>query len=51
MEPNPFSVHFIVRQNRIDRRGLAWIYAKISINKGVLNHTSVFLQATLQLWR
>lgn len=32
MTPNTFSVHFIVRNDRMDRNGYAPIYAKVTIN-------------------
>src|SRR4051794_6915820 len=36
MRPNTFGVHFVVRNNRVDKDGCVPIYAKVTINKKVL---------------
>ncbi|MEQ1799858.1 MAG: site-specific integrase [Lacibacter sp.] len=36
MTQNTFSVHFVVRSNRVDKKGHAPIYARITINKQLL---------------
>jgi len=39
MTPNTFSVHFIIRNDRMDAEGYVPIYAKVTINNELLRIT------------